>query len=217
MKTNPFLIALVASLIAFPAVAAEKEKETKQKSGPIDYPFWNAKKRADAPQFVPGLNAALQLTPGQEEKIDAARSELNNDEGLKPYRSLAKGDPSVTEEQRQKAREAIDAANAKLREKVKSILTPEQNALIAKINKAYEETGDEIGAIYADKFAVKGDEAARKRVMEEKNQDTIDRFLSKLDTLLTPAQKEAMTRAGEIEKQQNAKAAAAASAKKPSK
>jgi hypothetical protein len=115
-------------------------------------------------------------------------------------RSISKSDPSVTQEQRDKARATVDAANTKLREKVASILTPEQKALIAKVNEAYQATVDEIGVVYEEKYAsIKADPAARQRVQQEKNQDTEDHFLHKLDTLLTPAQRDAMTKAAEEE------------------
>ena len=43
---------------------------------------------------------------------------------------------------------------------------------------------EEVGIVYKDKFSIKGDEAARRRVMEEKNQDLAEGFLGKLDAML---------------------------------
>jgi len=212
MKIHLSFIALVIILSSLCLAAPEKTVKEKG-AGPIDYPFWSSKKRPDAPEFVPGLNAILQLTPAQQEQIAAARNEIGNDESLKAARSISKNDPSVTQEQRDKARAAVDAANTRLREKVAAILTPEQKALIAKVNAAYQATLDEIGTVYEEKFAsIKADPAARQRVQQEKNQDTEDHFLHKLDTLLTPAQKDAMTKAAEEEQRRGA-----ASPKKPVK
>lgn len=178
-----------------------------------DYPFWSVKKRGFVTQLAPGLNAVLQLTDAQKEQIAAARDEMSRDEAVKAARGISKNDPAVTAEQREKARAVFDAASARLREKVDAILTPEQSALIAKINSAYATAVEEIATVYEAKSgAVKNDEAARKRMQEEKNQDTEDQFLHKLDTLLTPAQKDAMTRAAEDEQRRNA-----AAPKKPSK
>ena len=207
MKTKLFLIVLATSLTAASAFAAP-EKESKEKgTGAIDYPFWTSKKSTGSSQFVPGLNATLQLTPAQLEQLSAARSEAANDPAVAAGRGLSKNDPSVTDEQRAKARAAVDAANAKLKEQVAAILTPAQNELVAKINKAYADTIEEIGTVYSEKFAnTKGVEGARERVMQEKQQDTIDRFQSKLDTILTPEQKSAMTRAAEEEQKRSAKA-----------
>ena len=216
MKTKPLITAFASALVALSAVTAiaAPEKDAKEKrAGTIDYPFWSSKKRPDSPAFVPGLNAVLDLTAAQQEQISAARSEAMNDEGAKAARA-SKGDPSMTPEQKEKARAAMDAASAKLRDKVAAILTPEQKALIAKINSAYADTVEEIGTIYNDKFAsVKAAEAARKRIQEEKAQDTTDQFLHKLDSILTPAQKDAMTKAGEEEKKEAAQSASAAAKK----
>ncbi len=204
MKLYLCLITLV-TIVPSLALAAP-EKETKGKSaGGTDYPFWSAKKRIDAPQFVPGLNAILQLTPAQQEQIATARSEMANDEAVKTARSISKNDPSVTPEQRDKARATVEAATAKLRERVAAILTPDQKALIAKVNDAYQTATDEVGTVYEEKYAsIKADPAARQRVQQEKNQDTEDHFLHKLDTLLTQAQKDAMTQAAEEEQRRTA-------------
>ena len=212
MKTHLCLVALVTVFSTLSLAAPEKASKEKR-AGLTDYPFWASKKRADAPEFVPGLNAILQLTPDQQEQIATARNEAANDEATKAARSISKSDPSVTQEQRDKARAAVEASNARLRERVAAVLTPEQKAMIAKVNAAYQATIDEIGTVYEEKFAsIKADPAARQRVQVEKNQDTEDHFLHKLDTLLTPAQKDAMTRAAEEEQRRNA-----AAPKKPSK
>lgn len=207
MKAQRFFAILLMGVSIFPSLgAAEKEKKGVQVD---DYPFWTVEKRGYAPQFFPGLNAALQLTDAQKQQIAAARDEMANDEGVKATRGLSKNDPNVTDEQREKARAAVAAAAARMRERVATILTPEQKTLIEKINAAWAAAGEATGIIYSEKFAsVKGDEAARRRVQEEKAQDLEDQFLHKLDGILTPAQREAMTRAGEEEHQRNLKAAA---------
>lgn len=88
----------------------------------------------------------------------------------------------MTAEQREKARAAQEAATARLHEKVATILTAEQKALIEKINAAYSGAVEDTGVVYADKFAsVKADEAARRRLQEDKNQDTEEQFFHKLD------------------------------------
>ena len=109
----------------------------------------------------------------------------------------------------------MEAATARMAAKVATILTAEQKTLIEKINAAYAAAVEDVGIIYADKFAaVKADEAARRRLQEDKNQDTEEQFLHKLDALLSPAQKESMKRAATEEEQRNAKAA---TTKKPVK
>ena len=102
-----------------------------------------------------------------------------------------------------------------MRDKVDVTLTPDQKTLIERINAAYAAAVEETGILYADRFAsVKGDEAGRQRLQEEKKQATETQFREKLHRILTGSQKEAMTRAAEEEEQLHAKAAAS---KKPLK
>jgi hypothetical protein len=205
---KPSLLTLL--LAGFTALATLGAAEKQKNPDVTGYPFWAGKKAGAVPQFLPGLNAVLQLSETQKEQIAAARDEMSNDEVVRAARSLSKSDPGVTPEQRDKARAAVEAANARLREKVGAVLTAEQKSLIEKINAAYAAAVEETGIVYADKFAspsVKADEAARRRLQEEKNQDTEEQFLHKLDGVLSPGQREAMTRAAEEEAQRNAKAA----------
>jgi Spy/CpxP family protein refolding chaperone len=212
MKSNRIIIPLLAAILALTTVhAAEKEK----RANISDYPFWTMKKRGAVPQLAPGLNAVLGLTDAQVQQIAAAREEMSNDEAVKAARSIPKSDPNVTAEQREKGRAAMEAASARLREKVAAILTPEQRALIEKINGSYAAAVEETGIVYEDRFSsVKNDEAARKRLHEEIRDDTEELFRHKLDGVLTAAQKEAMARAAKDEESRSAKAAAV---KKPAK
>jgi hypothetical protein len=205
MKSHAFSALIAGVTLLTTLAAAEKQKS----SSVADYPFWTAPKRGDVRQFVPGLNAALQLTNAQKEQIAAAREEMANDEGVKAARSMSKFDPSVTAEQREKARAALDAATKKMRDKVDVTLTSDQKTLIEKINATFASAVEETGILYADRFAsVKGDEAGRQRLQEEIKQATETQFREKLDRLLTANQKEAMTRAAAEEGQADAKAAA---------
>jgi hypothetical protein len=82
--------------------------------------------------------------------------------------------------------------------------------LIEKINGAYAAAVEETGVVYEDKFgSVKADEAARRRVQEEKNQDIEEQFFHKLDGILTASQKEAMNSAAEELEQRKAQAGGA--------
>ena len=211
MKTQ-FLVPLVTLLAAFMTLdAAEKQKA----SAVADYPFWTSLKRGAVGQFVPGLNAVLQLTDAQREQIAAAREEMANEEGVKAARRISKSDPGVSAEQRDQARATMEAATRRLGEKVAAILTPAQKGLVEKINAAYAAAVEDTGIVYADKFAsVKADEAARRRIQQEKNEDIEEQFLHQLDGILTADQKEAMARAAEAEEQHRANAAAT---KKPAK
>jgi Spy/CpxP family protein refolding chaperone len=207
MKALALLTACLVGLSSLSGLSAAEK--TKSKDPDVaSYPFWTLKKRGLVPQLVPGLNAVLQLTASQKEQIGAARDAMANDEAVKAARGISKNDPSVTAEQRDKARAAVDAAMAKLQEKVATILTTEQKVLIEKVNAAYAAAVEDTGIVYADKFAsVKADEAARRRIQEDKAQDIEEQFLHKLNAILTASQKEAMTNAAAEGEQRNAKAA----------
>jgi Spy/CpxP family protein refolding chaperone len=205
--TTKVFAPLLASFIALATVGGAEKQKT---SAVDDYPFWTSKKRGNVGQFVPGLTAALQLTASQRDQIAAARDEMAQDEAVKAARGISKNDPSVTAEQREKARATLETATARLRARVDAILTPEQKALIEKINGAYAAAVEETGVVYEDKFgSVKADEAARRRVQEEKNQDIEEQFFHKLDGILTASQKDAMNSAAEEEVQRKAQAAGA--------
>jgi hypothetical protein len=199
---------VIALLAGFAVIASAHAVEKPKPAGAVDYPFWTSPKRGHVGQLVPGLNAVLQLTDAQREQIAAARQEMLDNEAVKSARRISKSDPTVTAEQREAARATVEAATEGFRGKVAAVLTSEQKDLIGKINAAYAAAVEEVGIVYADKFAsVKADQAARRRIQDEKNQDTEDQFLTKLDGILTAAQKEAMERAGEEEEHRDAKAA----------
>ncbi len=199
MKASILIWAAFAGLIVIGTVGAAEKQKKADVSG---FPFWKSEKQPHAPPFVPGLNAALELTDAQRDQIAAAQNDFNNDEAVKASRTLKKDGPIVTAEQRDKARVGMEAATTRLHEKVNGILTPEQRALVEKINAARVAAVEEVGIVYKDKFGtIKADEAARRRVMEEKNQDLAEGFLGKLDVLLSTSQKEAMARAAAEEEQ----------------
>src|SRR5437762_427297 len=104
MRARSFLAIFLAGISALTAQGAAD----KQKSPNVtDYSFWSAKKRGSVAQFVPGLNAVLQLTDAQKEQIATAREEVSNDEAVKAARQISKNDPAVTAEDREKARGVI--------------------------------------------------------------------------------------------------------------
>ena len=211
MKTKVLICVVTGFTALATVVGAEKQKS----SAVDDYPFWTTKKRGYVVQFIPGLTAALQLTTSQKDQIAVARDEMAQDEAVKAARGVSKNDPSISPEQRQTARATLEKATSRLQERVAGILTHEQKTLIEKVNEAHAAAVEETGVVYADKFgSVKADEAARRRIQEEKNQDIEEQFLHKLDGILTASQKEAMNSAAQEEEQRKAQAD---SAKKPTK
>ena len=84
---------VIASLM-FAVLAEAQEK----KPAIGNFPFWSAPKREFADQFVPGLNAALLLTPEQIGKLHEARRETIDSETLK---SKNRKDPNLSEAERE--------------------------------------------------------------------------------------------------------------------
>src|SRR5947209_1753305 len=121
-------VALLAVASALPAIA--------KKAGPpsvAHLPLW-AVKGQPTPQFVPGLTAALLLTPGQQEQLAQAWQETQGSEATVAAARTLKLDPNATEAQRQAARAVIDAAAATLRQRIDATLTDDQKGLIERIN-----------------------------------------------------------------------------------
>src|SRR5258708_2539776 len=125
------VLGLVA--VAFFAVPAPAQKEKKPTLD--NFPFFSAPKQPHAHAFVPGLQAALELTPQQIEKIVAAQDSTVNSEEI---RNLPrKGDPKATADEFAKANAKRAEATEKLYKEVDAILTKDQKALIEKINDSY--------------------------------------------------------------------------------
>jgi hypothetical protein len=170
-------------LFALPAPAAEKKPGT-----PRDFPFWSAPKRPHASAFVPGLQAALQLSPEQCEKIEAACRETID----KPE---AKGKNAA----------GAAAAIEKVHQLVADVLTPEQKKLIEKLNDAYSRVAADVGEDFQPKYAAaKGNEEETATVRKDQQEALAAAFEKRLDTILTAEQREAVKKAADEQKKREA-------------
>jgi hypothetical protein len=193
MFTRTALVLAAASLFAAPAFA-QKEKKAELP----DFPFWSAPKNPHARAFVPGLQAALQLTPEQTQKILAAMAETVNSEEIQKL--PRKGDPNATADQFAQANARRAEASEKLYKAIDKILTTEQKGLIEKVNEAYEKVVSELGEEFQPKFAdAKGNEADTAAVRKELTEAIAAAMDKKLDGLLTNDQKAAVKKAAEEE------------------
>lgn len=170
-------LALIAGMLSAGPVPAAEKKPAQLR----DFPFWSAPKQPHARDFVPGLRAALQLTPDQVAKIEAACRETID----KPE---AKG----------KNAPGAAAAREQLEKQVADILTADQKKLIEKINDAYGKALSEA----ADEFqpqieSAKGnaEETAKLRALQR--EATVAAFEKRLDQVLSADQREAVKKAGE--------------------
>ena len=181
------LVLTIALLLTVTAVAVEK------KPAIGNFPFWSAPKREYADQFVPGLNAALLLSPEQIEQLHSARRETIDSETL---RTATRKDPNLTEPQREAAHKLVSEAHASLRIKVSNILTADQRALIERINAVHQEVQKGVLEEFQPKLtASKGDDQVQERLRNEMRERVSSDLRSRLDGLFSPNQKAAFEQA----------------------
>lgn len=193
MFTRTVLALAVAAMFSAPAYA-QKEKKPQLH----DFPFWSAPKMPHARAFVPGLQAALELTPQQVEKILAAMEKTINSEEIQKL--PRKGDPDATADDLAKANAKRQEAAEKLYKEIDTILTRDQKGLIEKVNDAYAKVISEVGEEYQPKFvAAKGNAEETAAVRKEQAEAIKAAFDKKLDGILTNDQKAAVKKAAEEE------------------
>lgn len=185
-------LALVASaLVAAPAAAQKKAELT-------DFPFWTAPKTPHTRAFVPGLQAALELTAAQAEKILAARADTVDSPAVRALKQ--KGDPNATADELAKAAAARSEATEKLHKAVAEILTKDQKALIEKLNDAYARVAAEIAKDFEPEFvAAKGNAEVTAMVRRMQADAIVEAYGKKLDAVLTADQRAAVKKAAEEE------------------
>lgn len=206
MSARFVLALLAAALVSVPVHAQKKKPEL------TDFPFWSAPKTPHARAFVPGLAAALELTPEQTEKLLAARAATVENPELRKLKQ--KGDPSATADELAKAAAARAEATEKLFKEVDGILTRDQKALIEKLNDAYAKVQSTVAEDFAFKFqAAKGNAEDTASLRKEQGEVVVSTFGKKLEGLLSNEQMAAVKKAAEEE----AKRATASDKPKPKK
>ncbi|MBA4066100.1 MAG: hypothetical protein C0501_20750 [Isosphaera sp.] len=203
MLARTVLAAAAALAFAAPAAAQKKKAE------PTDFPFWTAPKTAHAKPFVPGLNAALGLTPEQVEKLQTARAETVDSPEVQALKR--KGDPNATADELATANAKRAEASEKLFKAVGDLLTKDQKALVEKVNDAYAKVAAEVGEDFQPKFvAAKGNADDTAALRKELAEAVAAAFGKKLDGVLSAEQKKAVEAAAA-----EAKKRAAANPDKP--
>lgn len=187
-------LTLTAVVLLSAPMAAQKQKKLEL----TDFPFWSAPKTPHAHAFVPGLQAALELTPAQIEKILEARAATVESEEIRALKR--KGDPNATADELATAASKRSEATEKLHEKVEAILNKDQKALIEKLNDGYARVVAEVGGQFqADFEAAKGNADETARLRKEQRDAIAEAFNKKLDALLSTEQRAAVKKAAEDE------------------
>lgn len=188
------LSAVCAAVIALAAQAQEKKgKGAVFISGDLFFTSKGSQPMA-LEKTYPGIMAALMLTDEQKDAIARAQQETVLHPDVRAAGQKAKGD--ATDAEREQARKTIADARQRLREAVNEILTADQKALVAAIQKAYEESlAAAKEALGADANPAKGDRdkaaAANARMLELLREEMSRR----LERILTPEQRAAVERA----------------------
>jgi hypothetical protein len=197
-----------AALFAAPACAQKVKKAELP-----DFPFWSGPKAPHARAFVPGLQAALELTPKQAEAILKAMDETVNSPAIQKL--PRKGDPNATADQLAHAAAKRADATEKLHKQIDAILTADQKGLIEKVNDAYARAVSEVGEEYQAKFVdAKGNAEATAALRKEQAEAVTLAVGKKLDGILSNEQSAAVKKAAE---EQAKRAAANKDKPKPQK
>jgi hypothetical protein len=184
------------ALLALPAMAQKKPELT-------NFPFWTAPKQPHAQDFVPGLSAALELTPEQVGKIVAAREATVDSPEIRALKR--KGDPNATADELATAATRRAEASEKLFKEVDGILTKDQKALVEKINDAYAKVAAEVGEDFQPKFAAAKGNAEDTAALRKEQREAIEAaFDKKLGGVLSAEQKKAVDKAAEEAKKRAA-------------
>ena len=179
----------VVALVVSPAAAQKKP-------GLTSFPFWTAPKQPHANDFVPGLTAALELTPEQVAKIAAAREATVDSPEIRALKR--KGDPNATADELAAAATKRAEAAEKLHKEVDGILTKEQKTLIRKVNEAYALVVAEVSEEFAPKLvAAKGNAEDTAALRKEQREAIAAGFDKKLGGVLSAERKKAVEKAAE--------------------
>ena len=196
------LIRLAVTLTVVVLFAAPVHAQ-KKKSELGNFPFWSVPKNPHAPSLVPGLQAALELTPEQIQKIVAVRDETLGSEEVRALKR--KGDPNATPEELAAAAEKRKEVVEKLHKEVGDVLTHDQKALIQTINDAYAKVVADVAEEYQPKIeAAKGNADDVTALRKEQRDAVVEAFAKKLDGVLSEKQRALVKQAAEEEAKRGA-------------
>lgn len=190
------LFALCAAL-ALP-VLAEKHKATDLAGFPL---LWTAKKTPLAGPFIPGLNAALQLSEEQKERLLTAREEILQNEKLQQLGAKVKSNPNATEAERDAVQQAQAQARDQFKARVESILTAGQRTLVEQLNTVFDESLTAAQEAYRGQIeqVTKTDKARLEELRREVRETAVKNFKTRLEGMLTKEQWAALQKAATAE------------------
>jgi Spy/CpxP family protein refolding chaperone len=198
-RRNLVLIAL--AWVACTPLTAFAQKEKKPSLPPGDLFFYMKGQPFALETIFPGINGTIMLTDDQKLKLQEARENTVGSDAVKDAGKLLKTDPNATEAQKESAKKTIQEAKSKLQAEVSSILTPEQKALIEKLQGAAVEAHTAARAKFETDFTgAKGDKAKMEELQTKMREEVRAEFDRKLVGILTAEQRAAMEKAAAAQK-----------------
>jgi len=197
MKISCTGISLLCALM----IAAAKP--AKAPSLPPGDMFFTMKDRPFAlERMFPGITAAFMFSEEQKTALNEVYQQTVGSPEVRAKASSLKNNPAATDADRETVQRQMEDARAELQKRVDKILTPEQKALIPKIQNAATEAQKGAREAFAPDFAVaKGDKAKSDDLRERVRVEAEDQFVQQLQKFLTPAQIEAVRQAAEQQQQ----------------
>lgn len=189
------LVVLSFGLVAGP-VSAQKEKRPD-----VSGFRFIAGPKGDRPH-VPGLNAVLQLSDEQKEKLVRVRQETLGSEAVVAAGRKVKGDLNATETDRQAARKLSEEARASYDRRVAEILTTKQMELVQSLQVIYGQAREAVATEYGPRLVgAKGNEAETAKLRQEARDALHTDFIRRVNEILTTEQRAAFERSAAEEKQ----------------
>src|SRR5436190_23867911 len=126
-----------ACVICLCVIAAKPAKAPSLPPGDI---FFTMKDRPFAlERMFPGITAAFMFTDDQKSALNEAYQQAVGSPEVRAKGSSLKNNPAATDADRETVQRQLDDARSELQKRVAAILTPEQKALIPKIQDAASE------------------------------------------------------------------------------
>jgi hypothetical protein len=189
-----FAVVVFASVLCLAQVAAKPPKKAGLPPGDL---FFTMKGQPYAMERnFPGITAALMLSDEQKQAIHDAQQQTTASPQMREKMAAVKDKNAGNEAERQVVRTEMAAARGELAQRVSTILTAEQKALVEKIQQAAMESQQEARGIFKDEFAAsKGDAAKAAELKEKARVEAEDLLVQKLEKILRPEQMRAVQQA----------------------
>ncbi len=197
---NPRLSLPILAMLAISVLAA---KPAKAPSLPPGEMFFTMKGQPFAlERMFPGITAAFTFSDEQKTALHEAYGQTVGSGAIRAKGASLKNNPAATDADRDAARAQLEEARAELHKRVEAILTPEQKALIPKIQEAAEQAQREAHEAFSADFAeAKANQAKADDLREKIRVEAEDVFVQKLQKFLTPAQMESVRQAAVQQKE----------------